>query len=265
MGIQLLAGRLFDAADEESPRDVVIVDRRLAERSFPDGEAVGRKLYTKARNPAVWVEVVGVVEPQRLERPFGEEQEAMFFTSSWRGARTLGWTLRTSADALALEPAVRSLIAEVDPEIVFSAGQSLDEVVARAHAPLRFSLVVLTLFGAVALGLALVGLYGVLAYSVRLRRHEIGVRLALGAAPRRILGAVLARGLLLVAAGLSLGAAGAAFATRLLAAQLVGVSPLDGRTFAAVPALFLLAAGAACLVPARRAARLDPVRSLRQD
>jgi hypothetical protein len=259
-----VAGRSFEPADEESSRDVIVIDRKLAERTFP-ADAIGRRLYVKARSPAVWLEVVGVVETQRLARAFGDEQEAIYFPASWYEASDLFWTLRAPGDPEALLTSARAAVAEVDPQIVFSSPAPLSDVVASAHAPLRFSLVVLSLFGVAALALALVGLYGVLAYAVRSRRHEIGVRLALGAAPRRILGTVLARGLALVALGLCAGAAAAALATRLLAAQLVETSPLDAATFAAVPACFLLAGALACLLPARRAARVDPLRSLREE
>ena len=265
MRVPLLAGRLFDASDQETPRDIVIVDRRLAERTFGAENPIGRKIYTKFQVPPGWLEVVGVVESMRIERTYGEEQEAVFVPQRWDGGRTLSWTLRTTTAPDSVLTAARAVVAEVDPEIAFSSPEPMREVVSRAHAPLRFSLVVLSLFGAAALALALVGLYGVLAYAVRSRRHEIGVRLALGAAPRRILGTVLARGLLLVALGLVAGAAAASLVTRLLAAQLVETSPLDAATFATVPACFLLAGALACLLPARRAARVDPLRSLREE
>jgi putative ABC transport system permease protein len=171
--------------------------------------------------------------------------------------------VRTSGDPLALAPDIRRLVREVDPELPLAEPRPLSSIVAGSVAQPRFYAALLGLFAAVALALALVGIFGVTSYSVAQRRREIGIRIALGARRRGVVALVMRRALALCAVGLAAGAAVAFGATRVMESQLFGVTASDPATFAAVLALLAASAAAASLVPARRAAAVDPVVALR--
>jgi putative ABC transport system permease protein len=267
LGTRLLEGRAFDDRDlaEDSVR-YVVVDQVLAEKTWPGESAVGKRLYTKAVPPAIWVEVIGVVEHQRHGGLTGDSREATYFADHAMGsAGSAFWVLRTEGDPLRFADAARAAIAEIDSRILIEEVLPLQDQVDRAETSTRTILVLSGSFGLLAIVLATIGLYGVIAFVIRERTREIGIRVALGAEPRRVLRMVLSRGLLLVGTGAVLGLVGAFFAARVMTSVLVGVTPHDPVTLAAAGGLFVLVAVAACVAPAGKALRVSPLSALRND
>ena len=263
----LIEGRLFETSDAERPPGVdpvVIVDTTLAAKTWPGEPAVGKRLYIKNQTPPVWAEVVGVVGAQRHRSPYGEEQEAIYFPGLMNGPRAR-WLLRTDVAPETLGSSARRAIERVDPLITVDAVEPLAAVASRARSGSRFLTTIIGLFSLLATILALSGLWGLMAQSVRQRRREFGLRLALGAGRGRVLAGVLGRGVALVGLGLLLGLATSVPATRLLESELVGVPRIDATSYTIALVSFFLVASLACLGPAGRAARLDPVQTLREE
>lgn len=265
VGTRLLEGRAFTRADESDSSTVVVVDAALARKTWPGESAVGKRLLVRLFTPEpIWVDVIGVVEHQRNASLAAEGPETIFMTDRYVGGlRQMTWTLRTPGDPLALVPAARASVRDLDPLLPLAQIQPMENLVHRAMAPTRFSLVLIAVFGAAALILASIGLYGVLAYVVRQRTAEIGVRMAFGAQPGRILGMVIRQGLSLALGGMLLGLLAALMLTRLMRSLLVGVRATDLITFLAVALLFTVIAILAAWLPARRALRIDPMAALR--
>jgi predicted permease len=266
MGTPLIDGRAFTDADNDPARSGVIVDQVLAAKAFPNESAVGKRILIRIRtSEPEWVEVIGVVGHQRVTSLSHQGREQVYVTDGFLGfggAQT--WVLRTSGDPASYAGTVRAEIARLDPRLLMAEVQPMEALVRRAQASTRFSLLLIAVFAAVSAMLVSVGLYGVLSTVVRNRTGEIGVRMALGAAPVGILRLVVGQGLRLSAAGMVVGLIAALGLTRLLTSMLVGVAPTDPITFAGVAALFLLIAALSCWLPARRAAALDPTAALRE-
>jgi predicted permease len=263
MNTPLITGRFFVDADRDAKSEVVIVNQSFARKYFPSQSALGKRLRDSADSKAPWKTVVGVVADVRNESldeapvpqiyvPFDDNQNASI-------------AVRSSLPPEALIGTVRTALRSIDPSIALADIQTMQQAVAASTARRRFQTTLLTIFGAIALLLALVGLYGVLAYSVRQRVPEIGVRIALGASRPRVITMVVQQGLRLVLIGLVLGLAAAFILVRFLAGILYGVSPYDPWTFVAAPALVLLAAVIACSAPAWRAAHIQPIEALRSE
>lgn len=265
-GTRITAGRDFTWAEIETGARVSIVDEHLAHRAWPGESAIGKRLRLEtwtARDGQVtlepfWSEVVGVAEDVRSARLEREDIETVYLPYDLYAVAELSVLVRSSGDPASLAGPVRAEIARIDPELAVYHVRRLADLVSDALAPQRFSLVLLGAFAGAGLLLAWLGVYGVLAFAVGRRRREIGIRMAVGASGAQIRRMVLARGLSLVAAGLALGVVGAMALTGLLASQLYGVSPTDGRTFASVTLMTLLVSFLACDLPARRATRVDP-------
>jgi predicted permease len=262
MGTSLIAGRFFTDADREGRPQAAIVNQSFVRKYFPGQNALGKRLRDSADSKA-WKTIVGVVADVRNESldeapvpqiyvPFNDNQSASI-------------AVRSSLPPAALIGTVRTALRSIDPSIALADIQTMQQAVAASTARRRFQTTLLTIFGAIALLLALVGLHGMLAYSVRQRVPEIGVRIALGASRPRVVSMVVRQGLRLVLVGLALGLAAAAMCVHLLAHALYGVSPYDPWTFVAAPALVVLAALLACSVPAWRAAHIQPVEALRSE
>ena len=266
MGTRLEEGRDMTRAEHADSAGVVVIDRTLADLAYPGESAVGRQLMARIANPdeSEFFEIVGVVESQRLTSLAEQGRGTIFFPDRYVGSFASSWVLRTNGDVAQLVGGARAAVADIDPTLPIGDVQSMDVLVDGAMADTRFALVLLIAFGVLAMVLASVGLYGVLAYVVRQRRAEIGVRLAFGAGSAGIIGLVLRQGLGLAAAGIAVGLlAGYAF-SGLLDSLLVGVPPTDLPTFAAVGLLFLAVATLSCVIPALRASRVDPVQALRE-
>ncbi len=266
MGIPLARGRAFDSRDHAGASPVAIVDETLAARYWPGRDPLGRRLMLTTGQPGnvlVWRTVVGVAGHVRALALEGESREQVYTPLAQSPSPYVSLALRTRGDPLRLAAAARQAVWAVDPDQPVDRVQAMAEIVAAAGAGRRSFTALLAAFAAVALALATVGVYGVMAYSVAQRRHEIGIRMAMGARPADVLRLVARQGLRLVASGLALGAALSLAAGRWVASVLYGVDARDPLTLAAV-ALFL--GGVVLLasfVPARRAARVDPVTSLR--
>jgi predicted permease len=279
LGVPLKAGRTFTAIEEQESRDVAIVSESLAERYWPGQDAIGKRIkwgLPESRTP--WLEVIGVVgdahegpltaEPSihayvpfnHLRRDFDALGEAI-----GPFGRTLRIALLATGEPAALVAPARQQIAALDSSLPVTRIATMEQQVAESVAPQSFSMTVLSAFAIGALLLAAIGLYGVLASTVTQRTREIGVRVALGASRQSVLGMVIRQGMTLVFVGLVAGLVAAAGVTRVMTALLYRTEPFDVLTFSAVPLVLAAAALLACYLPARRAARTEPMTALRTE
>jgi putative ABC transport system permease protein len=272
--LPVLAGRDFTLRDDASAPPVVIVNEPFAQLAWPNEEALGRMLYGPGANPGdppIAREVIAVVGATHEDGLREAPRPAIYYALRqvspllWEGVQSsLVIVARTGADPLAITQGMRSTVAAVDRGLALSGVASLEERLAQSYAVERFNTRLLSALGAVGLLLAVVGIYGVVAYLVGQRTREIGLRMALGATRGRVVVLVLRQGFGPIAAGVLAGVVAAAGLTRVLASQLYGVRATDPATFAAVVLVVAGAAAAAAAVPARRAARIDPRRALEQ-
>jgi putative ABC transport system permease protein len=267
LGVKLAEGRLPDARDGAGAPLVIVVNETLAKRFWPDGGAIGHRITLSGRAP-VWRTIVGVVHDVR-ERGYEPAMKPGVYipfpqiADTWAQPESI--VARTESDPGDLAGAIRRVIAAVDPEQPVSLVRTMDDILERNVADRSQQMTLLGAFAGLALLLASLGLYGVLSYAVTQRSREIGLRMALGATARGVVGMVVVRGLALTAAGLAIGLAAAAAATRAMKTMLFGVTAFDPATFAGVAALLTAIAALACWVPARRAARVDPIVVLRDE
>jgi predicted permease len=270
MRARLTAGRLFDDRDIEAAPGVAIVDQTLAARFWPGTSAIGKRLYRPddLDNPVRitattrMFTVVGVIAPMKLEslETLADTRGgagAYYFPLAQQPERTLTFAVRTDGDPAMMSHAVRAAIQSVDPELPVFDLQLMDRWMAKSLASRRAAMLLSLIFGAVALFLAAIGIYGVLAYVVAQRRKEIGIRLALGASTRAVFALVMREGLAVSAVGVVLGVLGVAALQRALASQLFGVAVTDPVVIVGVSGLLTSVAAAACAVPAWRASRID--------
>ncbi len=267
MGIPLVRGRLFDARDTPEGMHAALISQSLAERAWPGQDPVGQRVQYGGMDgdvrPFVIVGVVGDVR----ERSVDAEPQPTFYANVQQrpggvsGPHTL---LLHGGDPAAVTATARGILREMNPEIPVRF-RTLEEVFSASLSERRFSLLLLGIFAATALVLAIAGIYGIISYLVVQRTREIGIRLALGAPAGTVLGMVLRRGVLLAAAGVAVGLVSALLATRLLAGLLYGVGTRDPVTFVAVPVLLLGVAALASYVPARRTTRVDPMIVMRAE
>jgi len=264
LGTPLLEGRDFTEADFENSR-VTIVAASLAHKYWPQDSAIGKRVrYGPPENNEPWHTIIGVAADAKNENLKGDSRFNVYvpYNNKYTPSYLI---IRTSSDPMRLAQAVKGRVTGVDRAIAVSQIRSLDQVVDRAAWQDRFFTVLFAVFAGLATTLAAVGLYAVLSYTVSLRTHEIGIRMALGAPASQLRGMVMRQGLILAGAGLLFGVIAAMALTRLLRSQLYHTSPLDPRTYAAVTILMLVVASAAAFLPAMRATRVDPVISLRQE
>jgi putative ABC transport system permease protein len=263
MGIPLLEGRSFTEQDSANSPRVVILDEQVARRAWPGESAIGKRVRSGPGSP--WAEVVGVVGHVRHETLESDQRWQIYWNYQQRARDRMALVVRTSGDARLLVNPVLGAIRSVDPDQPAFAVRTMTEVVDQSLALRRFNAVVVAFFAASSLLLAMIGIYGVIAWTVRQRTREIGVRVALGARRGAVLALVLRDGLRLAGAGIVLGLAGSAVLARLLSSLLFAVGPADPLTFAAVPSLLICAALLACWIPARRATKVDPMVALRYE
>jgi len=274
LGIPLKRGRFFTDADGRESGRVVILSEMFARRLWPDQDPIGRQIkWGIEQSRAPWMTVVGVVGDVN-QSALGTDPIAQTYEPIWQQPdarpildfyRRVNLLVRSDRDPSTVLASIRGAIARLDPELPLSDAQSAADVVADSVRPQRFSMTLVGLFAIVALALAAIGIYGVLANAVSQQTHEIGVRMALGARGAAVMWTVLRRAMLLMAIGVAIGTAGAFALTRVMAGLLYEVHPTDAATFAGSALLLALLAVAASLVPAWRATRVDPLVALRAD
>jgi putative ABC transport system permease protein len=270
VGAGLIAGREFDEGDGPGQAPVVIVDERLAQRAWPGRDALGQRLRVEFLDPErgfvpTWATVVGVVAHVRHRSLTQVVREQVYVPQRQSPRQPHAYAVRAAGDPARLADAVRRAVAVLDPELPVYDVRPLEAYVGDALAASRFALRLAGAFAALALAVAVVGIYGVVSYSVTRRRREIGVRLALGAGARRVLAEVVREGVALAGSGLLVGLLLAAIATRPARSLLFGVGPLDPATHLVVGALLAAAALLASALPALRASRIDPNEVLRAE
>ncbi len=259
----LIGGRFFAATDEPKSSPVVIVNNSFARRFFPKGDAIGKYVTGFGDTKLQIIGIVGDVQ----DTPSGIEAKPAMYFDDWQipggGERII--TVRTAADWRALASQVPREVAAIDPDLPVMKVKPLADVSAQAISSTKFTLTLVGMFGAIALVLAAVGVYGVIAYSVTRRTNEIGIRMALGALQKDVLEMIVKQGARLAIAGIAIGLVAALALTRAMQTLLFGVSPFDPLTLAAVSALLVIVALIACYVPARRASQVDPMIALRHE
>jgi predicted permease len=264
MQIPLLRGRSFTDHDNEHSASVVLINKSLAQRLWPDDDPIGQQLRPVVGDPSPrWYRIIGVVADAK-QRGLGTEPRSTIYRTIYQSTARYTFVLvRTHPDPLSMAAAVKNTIASLDRGLAFGVVQTLDQQLAQSVSTQRFSMTLLALFGGLALSLAAIGVYGVTAYTAAQRTHEVGVRRALGAQPADIVKLVLGEGLRLSLVGVVVGIACALALTRVMRNLLYGVSATDPITFFTVSAVLVGVALAACYLPARRAARVDPIVALR--
>jgi putative ABC transport system permease protein len=262
--IPLLKGRTFTARDTADAPGVAIVNETMARRLFGSAEeAIGQRLTDEDGKGAR--EIVGLVGDVRHSGLDAELRAEMFVPYTQESSRSMTFVVRTASDPVGFIPAVRSQLRAVDKDQPVDEVRTMTQVIAESVSQRRLTMLLFGLFAALALTLATIGIYGVMSYSVSQRAHEIGVRLALGAQRSDVFRLVIGQGMILTLGGIALGLAAAFALTRVLAGLLYGVKATDPLTFAGISLLLLLVALVACLVPARRATRVDPMTALRYE
>jgi putative ABC transport system permease protein len=260
VGLRLERGRVLD--ERSLQEDVVVVDRAWANRFFPGQEVLGRRFRSGGCTTCPWTTVVGVVGNVKWTGLDAPEDGTVYFPLV--DLPNAFFVLRTGGDPLSLSLSLRQAVKELDPGLALSSVATGDELVSEALATPRYLSVLTGMLAVTALVLSVVGIYGVMAYFVQQHTRDIGIRLALGGDPASVRRMVVLHGLRLVAVGVTAGIGVSLVANRLMATLLFGVSPTDLRTIVGVPALLVTVAIVACLVPAQRAARVDPAEILRE-
>jgi len=262
MGIRLVEGTMF--TDTSEAANQVIVNAGFARAHWPAGGAIGRRVRIAYQGHGTWMTIVGVASDALTAGPGAVSTAPLLYSSPSEVHQRVALMVRTNG-SMDLATTVRQLVKSIDPEMVPPKIESTEEIVSKAIAGPRFTMLLLTTFTLLALLLAAVGLYGVMAYSVAQRTREIGIRVALGATQAAIGKSVVMRGVLLAFVGAALGLGGAYWGTRLIAQMLYGVAPLDVASFATGAIVLVLTAVVACVVPMRRALAVDPIRAIRAD
>jgi predicted permease len=263
MGVTLRQGRYFTEHDTRGEPETVIVDEAMAERFWPDENPIGKRLQRGGAGK--WQVVVGVINDAKQFSAEKEPPITVYYPYEQYLARNMYLVVRTTSEPAAMGPVIARAIQALDPDLPVFDVKTMDERLADALARRRLSMLLLGGFAGIALILAAIGIYGVMAYSVNQRTHEIGIRLALGAQTRDILRLVVRQALLLVSVGIAVGLAGALALTRVMASLLYGISATDRLTFVITPLLLAGVALLASYLPARRAAKVDPMIALRYE
>jgi predicted permease len=268
MGIKAVQGRTFNDTDAATSEPVAIINETSAKLIWPEGNAVGQRVRTSQRRP--WMTIVGVVRDVHstgLDQAAPAELYVMHeqrLATAGGAERTLFLVIRTVNEPMVLAPATRAAVKEIDPLLAIASVRPMHEIMELSMARPRFAMRLLTAFGALALVLAAIGIYGIMAYGVKRRTREIGIRMALGAQRSSVLTLIVSQGMRLTVIGLAAGTLAAFLITRYMETLLYGVKPFDPVTFAGVVGLLAAVALVASWIPARRAVAGDTVVALRE-
>src|SRR5688572_3989774 len=268
MNITVLQGRTFTAEDNSDAPRRLMINQALAQRDFPNEDPVGKRITlgnTDANNQPIWFEIVGVTANVRSLELREEAPPELYFAASQLPFQNMAIVVRSTVEPESVAPALRQAVAEVDRGVPVAQVQTMEHVVSASVTQPRFNLFLVGLFGGVALLLSAAGIYGVTAYTVTQRTHELGIRLALGAQVSDVLRLVLGQGMAVIGIGLVIGLAAAFGLMRLMRSLLFGVGENDPLTFAAITLVLLFVALLACYLPARRATKVDPMIALRYE
>ena len=266
MGITLLAGRDFNDADTKDSQNVTIVDERLARQYWPNNTPIGKRVrFGPPEDNEPWFTIVGVVSAVRHQRVQEETRPSVYLPHQKIAVGGMSLVARTTANPHDFIGAARREVGQLDPDLPVSEVATMEEVVAESIWQPRLYAMLFAVFASGALLLALIGIYGVMAFLVQTRTHEIGVRMALGASARDVFKLIVGRGMKLTAVGVLIGIAGAIALTRLMHSLLFNTSATDPFTFILISLSLSLAAFLACYIPARRAAKVDPLVALRYE
>ena len=267
MRAPLKAGRQFTDADRASSPAVCIVDEELVHRYWPNVDPIGKRItFNNLSDSSIqWIQVVGVVGHMAHEGLDAQKRVQVYFPLAQNGLPFLGFTVRTTGDPLAALGAVRAAVRTVDPELPLANVNSMDHLIEQSTGSRRFAMLLLGGFALLAMTLASIGLYGVMSYTVTQRARELGVRLALGADAREVLGLVLLQGLRLALTGVAIGLLAAFAVTRVMKNMLFNLSATDPLTFLTIALLLVAVALVASYLPALRATRVDPIVALRSE
>jgi predicted permease len=274
MSIPLERGRFFSREDDERAPAVVVIDTEFARKFFPNEDPIGQRLHLQEDRVVQIIGVVGhvkqwsldndsTISPLQAQFYFPWSQMTDQYTRAY-GSGSFSMVRTDGRDQQVLET-LRAAVHQISSEMVIANAESMNDIIADSFAPKRFTVILLSIFAVLALLLASIGIYGVIAYAVAQRTQEIGLRIALGAKRIDILGMVLSGGGKLLATGIGLGTVASVFITRLTASQMSGVRPGDPLTFAVVAVVLTIVALVACYVPARRASKVDPIVALRNE
>jgi predicted permease len=267
-GISILAGRPISTRDTAASSPVAVANETFVRKFIPSGSPIGRRFSAGPKFVPPGLEIVGVARDARFSSP-RDAADPMVFLSAFQLESVMTSVneieIRTAGDPTSVTGEVRQAIHQIDANLPITNVTTLAEQVSNSMGPQRLISALTVLFGIVGLALACVGLYGIMAYNVARRTHELGVRMALGAQKGEILKMIMGHGLRLTLIGLAIGAAGALALTRLMTNLLYGVKPSDPLTFIAVSVLLALVALLACYIPARRAMKVDPMVALRYE
>jgi putative ABC transport system permease protein len=269
MGIRLVSGRLFEAGDTAGTLGVTVINKRMADTFWPGQNPIGRRVQPGGGAPTdPWVTIVGVVEDTKnagVDQAAGTELYLPYAQPVGSGTNDMHIVLRTAGDPLSIVGSVRSMIQSMDPSLPVANVRLMDDVVSSAHSRPRFLTILLTLFSFVAVCIAVIGIYGIIAYSVARRTREFGLRLALGAQVKDVMQLVMKQGAMMTAVGMGCGIVGAFLFTRLMTHVLYQVRATDPVTYVGVTVMLGAVALAACYIPAKRATRIDPAETLRHE
>jgi putative ABC transport system permease protein len=267
MRIPLVAGRLFASRDDRQGASVVIINQTLARKFFPNENPVGKHIKPGVSDagPEVMREIVGVVGDVRDRRLWREPEPESYVPYDQVALGQMTVVVRSAVEPMSLLPAVREMVRSIDPELPVYDGKTLDDYVSASMASRKFVSILCGCFAGTGLLLAVVGLFGVMSYTVSQRTHELGVRVAVGAEKVDILRLILSQGMGMTLVGILVGLVGTLGISRVLASELYGIKPNDPITFLGVAVMLAGVAFLACYLPARRATRVDPIVALRYE
>jgi predicted permease len=266
MGIRLIRGRFITDQDTEQSAPVAVIDETLARQFWPGEDPIGKRLHRGGvQSTAPWMTIVGVVGHVRYRTLEAQSRTELYWPELQAPRSFMSFVIRTRLDAASLRAAVEKKARTIDPDQPIYGVRTMDELMANSIARRKLATVLLLVFAAIAVTLAMVGVYGLTAYSIAERTQELGIRMALGANPGRIVLSIVGQSVGLAIAGVAAGLAGAAALARLVASQLYDTRPGDPLTYAAVSMVLLAVAAVAAFAPARRAARIDPAITLRAE